>query len=97
MVSATILGDTDVDVEITVRQQLREWYGNSVEDWRLLHRFSIEHALPVQDPFLPLDQPTQVAEGLYVCGDYRDTPSLQGAMLSGRRVAEAIAKDWEID
>ena len=51
----------------------------------------------MQDPFLPLDQPTQVAEGLYVCGDHRDTPSLQGAMLSGRRVAEAIAKDWEID
>ena len=97
LVSATVLGDTDIDVEITVRQQLREWYGNSVEDWKLLHHFSIEHALPVQDPFLPLDQPTQVSEGLYVCGDHRDTPSLQGAMLSGRRVAEAIAKDWEID
>ena len=51
LVSATVLGDTDVGVEITVRQQLREWYGNSVEDWRLLHRFSIEHALPVQDHF----------------------------------------------
>jgi predicted NAD/FAD-dependent oxidoreductase len=31
-----------------------------------------------------------VSDGLYVCGDHRDTGSIQGALYSGRRCAEAI-------
>jgi predicted NAD/FAD-dependent oxidoreductase len=29
-------------------------------------------------------------DGLLLCGDYLDTASIQGAMLSGRRAAERI-------
>ena len=29
-------------------------------------------------------------DGLYVCGDHRDTASIQGALVSGRRTAEVI-------
>jgi predicted NAD/FAD-dependent oxidoreductase len=32
----------------------------------------------------------RVSDGLYVCGDHRDTGSIQGALYSGRRCAEAI-------
>jgi predicted NAD/FAD-dependent oxidoreductase len=35
----------------------------------------------------------RLASGVYVCGDHRDTASLQGALLSGRRAAEAILGD----
>jgi predicted NAD/FAD-dependent oxidoreductase len=31
-----------------------------------------------------------LGEGLFVCGDHRDTGSIQGAMFSGRRCAEAV-------
>jgi len=31
--------------------------------------------------------------GRYVCGDHRDTSSIQGAMVSGRRAAEAVLAD----
>jgi len=31
-----------------------------------------------------------VREGLFVCGDHRDTASIQGAMISGRRAAAAV-------
>lgn len=31
--------------------------------------------------------------GLYVCGDHRDTSTVQGALFSGRRAAEAILTD----
>jgi len=35
-------------------------------------------------------QRTKLDDGRWVCGDHRDTGSLQGAMFSGRRTAEAI-------
>ncbi|MFM7871794.1 MAG: FAD-dependent oxidoreductase [Actinomycetota bacterium] len=31
-----------------------------------------------------------LGEGLFVCGDHRDTASIQGALYSGRRCAEAV-------
>ena len=76
-----------------MRRQLKEWYGNRVEDWSLLDSISVGHALPEQMPFSPLDQAAQPVEGVYVCGDHRAMPSLQGAMLSGRQVAEVITVD----
>ena len=30
------------------------------------------------------------ADGLFVCGDHRDQPSIEGAIVSGLRTAEAI-------
>jgi hypothetical protein len=30
---------------------------------------------------------------VYVAGDHRDTASIQGALVSGRRVATAVARD----
>ena len=62
-----------------MRQQLETGHGQSVNEWQLLHRCDIAHALPVQEPYAPLDQPVHNAEGLYVCGE-SDTASLQGAM-----------------
>jgi hypothetical protein len=97
LVSVTVLNDGGDEVEGAVRQQLGDWYGQSVDQWGLIHRCDIAHALPVQEPFAPLDQALQSAEGLYVCGDHRATASLQGAMLSGRRVAEGLAADWGLN
>jgi hypothetical protein len=34
-----------------------------------------------------------VDDGLYVCGDHRDNASLNGAMASGWRAAQAVAED----
>jgi hypothetical protein len=31
-----------------------------------------------------------LGEGLFVCGDHRDTASIQGAMFSGGRTATAV-------
>jgi|GEM_PF-4513427 len=40
----------------------------------------------------PLHPRTAVSlgDGLFVCGDYRDTASIQGALVSGNRAAEAV-------
>jgi hypothetical protein len=39
----------------------------------------------------PAERPVRLREGLFVCGDHRDTASIQGAMFSGRRCGLAVA------
>ena len=74
-----------------IRRQLTEWFGPEVAGWREIARFDIPGALAVADPPLgKLRRPVRLAPGLYVCGDHRDSPSQQGALVSGRRTAEAI-------
>jgi protoporphyrinogen oxidase len=77
----------------TVRTELSAWYGAQVQQWRHLRTYTIPYALPNQHPpalLLP-ERPVQVRQGVYVCGDHRDTASIHGAMVSGRRTAEALA------
>jgi hypothetical protein len=31
-----------------------------------------------------------LGDGLFVAGDHRDTPSIQGALVSGRRAGDAV-------
>ena len=94
LVSVTVLGAASADTEQAVRHQLVDWYGNQVETWRLLQTCHIPHALPKQRPFVPLDQSARTGEQFYICGDHRASASLQGAMYSGRKVAEAIGREW---
>ncbi|WP_254715858.1 FAD-dependent oxidoreductase [Actinomadura sp. NAK00032] len=44
-------------------------------------------------PPLPLRRPVRLRPSRYVCGDHRDTGSAQGALVSGRRAAEAVLAD----
>jgi predicted NAD/FAD-dependent oxidoreductase len=50
----------------------------------------VPEALPDHPGGSPLRRPVRLAPGLLVAGDWRDTPSSQGALLSGRRAADAI-------
>ncbi len=97
LVSASVVGgagsDADEDaLEIAVRAQMEAWFGPQVRGWRHLHTHHIRHAQPEQSPgaLEPVERPVRLESGLYVCGDHRDTASLHGAMLSGRRAAEAV-------
>ena len=73
-----------------VRAQLRRWWGAPVDEWRVLRTDSIAHGQPdSQPPFAP-KKLVALGDGLFVCGDHRDTPSIQGALFSGRRTAEAV-------
>ncbi|GAA4874052.1 FAD-dependent oxidoreductase [Saccharopolyspora cebuensis] len=40
-----------------------------------------------------VDLPVRLGSGRYVCGDHRDTPSIRGALVSGRRAARAVLAD----
>jgi phytoene dehydrogenase-like protein len=78
-----------------VLAQLRTWWGTQVDAWRLLQSYHIPYALPRQEPPLTyeLDRGVKLRERLYICGDYRNTGSINGAMASGRHAARAVAAD----
>ena len=97
LVSASVVGGAAGDageaaLEGAVRQQMEGWFGSEVRAWRHLRTYPIRHAQPEQRPgaLEPVERPVRLESGLFVCGDHRDTASLHGAMLSGRRAAEAI-------
>jgi len=97
LVSVTVLGTGNDPVRLMseVRSQLVEWFGTVVQGWRHLRTYSIPYALPTQSPpalNVP-ERPVRWQSGIYVCGDHRDNASIQGAMVSGRRAAEAVLKD----
>ncbi len=95
LISATVLGVprlADDALDAAVRDQLHGWFGAQVDGWRLLRVRRIPFALPAQPPAAldPAERPARVRDGLFVCGDHRDTASIQGAMASGRRAAAAV-------
>ena len=80
------------DLEARVRAQVRGWYGAQVDAWRLLRCDVIPYAQPRQTPSdLPsLARRVRLDERRWVCGDHRDTGSIQGALVSGRRTADEL-------
>ncbi len=95
LIAASILGDppeSDPQLETAVRAQLSGWFGAAVEDWRHLRTYRIPHALPLQVPplFNPTSPTVQIHPWMFVCGEYRSAASIQWAMFSGRRTAEAV-------
>lgn len=72
-----------------VRSQLRRWFGPIAEEWRLLRHYHIEHGLPAVQPAAQPRDPV-IVPGLYACGDWCSSPSIQGALESGRLAAEAV-------
>jgi len=94
LVSTSTLGIADdPSVETAVRCRLATLYGADTSTWQLLATYPIAYALPAFPPGSPLRRRARLEEGLYVCGDHRATPSIQGALRSGAEVAEAVVAD----
>ncbi len=74
------------------RAQLNRWFGSRSAGWRHLRTFQIPKGLPVQYPpyFTGQRLPFEPQPGIFLCGDFMENASLNGAMLSGRKTAEAI-------
>ncbi|MET0297899.1 MAG: FAD-dependent oxidoreductase [Microbacterium sp.] len=76
--------------EADVRRQLADIQQVDTRAWELLRRDDIPHALPAQPAPLRVASPARIGERIYVAGDHRDTASIQGALVSGDRVARAV-------
>ena len=81
----TLLDDT--------RRQLERMFGRQVKRWTHLKTDVIRHGHPDQRPPFRPKQRVALGERLFVCGDHRDTASIQGALHSGRRCAVAVVED----
>jgi hypothetical protein len=90
LIVAAVPGSTDTNLEDAVRGQLRGWWGHQVDSWRFLRSYRIPHGQPDQTPPFSPKKNIRLQDGLWVCGDHRDTASIQGALYSGRRCAHAI-------
>ena len=93
LISVTVLGTSGGDEVLltAVRGQLMSWFGAQVAGWRHLATYRIPQALPAMPPSSgPVEETVALGDGLFVCGDDRGMPSLQGALRSGRRAADAV-------
>ncbi|WP_374222946.1 FAD-dependent oxidoreductase [Streptomyces sp. MBT65] len=93
LVSSTVLGPPPPDVETAVRRHLARLYGTSTTRWETLAVHHTATAVPVMRPPHDLRRPVRLLAGLYVCGDHRDTSTVQGALHSGHRASAAILGD----
>jgi phytoene dehydrogenase-like protein len=91
LVSSTVLGaDGSGEMEREVRRHAAVIYGTDTSSWQHVATYPIGDALPETPPGTPIRRPVALGDGLFVAGDHRDTASLQGALVSGRRVAAAV-------
>jgi phytoene dehydrogenase-like protein len=91
LVSTSTLGNKDdAETETLVLHQLAQMYQCSTERWEHIAVYPIPHALPAMLPPHNFRQPVNLGNGLFVAGDHRDSSSIQGAMVSGRRTAHAV-------
>ncbi|WP_375387638.1 FAD-dependent oxidoreductase [uncultured Amnibacterium sp.] len=88
LIASSVLGPEPVPDRL-LRSTLARIWGVGTTGWQEVAVTWVPAALPALPGGSPLRKPVRLAEGLYVAGDHRDTPSSQGALVSGRRAAAA--------
>ena len=74
-------------------QQLQNVFGKQTQGWELLKAGVVAEAQPVFAPGSPLTKKLHEQKGILVAGDHRTTPSIQGALVSGRITAAAALRE----
>jgi phytoene dehydrogenase-like protein len=82
------------DLVASVRKQLVEWFGSQAGSWQHLKTYLVPYALPSQSVDAIAKTPTlRVAQGIFRCGDYCKSASIEGAIQSGLEVAACIQRE----
>jgi phytoene dehydrogenase-like protein len=96
LVEATcLLGPGASPTEADVRRHLATVWHGRVDEGALLRRDDLPDALPAQAAPLRTISSPRVADRVWFAGDHRDTASIQGALVSGDRVARALLRERE--
>ncbi|MEW2047013.1 NAD(P)/FAD-dependent oxidoreductase [Streptomyces sp. NPDC005476] len=93
LISSTVLGTPPPGVDTAVRMHLSRLYGTSTARWETLAVHHTAEAVPAMRTPHDLRRAVRLLAGLYVCGDHRDTSTVQGALHSAHRAASAIVSD----
>jgi phytoene dehydrogenase-like protein len=78
--------------EAAVRSRLAVLYDVSTAEWEHISTYDIPRALPAMPAPHNFRKPVRHGK-VFVCGDHRDTSSIQGALVSGERTALAVLND----
>ena len=80
------------DVVEAVKRQAAGWFGGQVVGWRHLATVDVPRALPDEAPAARQARVVgpRLAAGLWICGDHCGVASINGALGSGRRCADAV-------
>ena len=98
LASVSVIGVPDMDdAELcaALKEELVGWFGEGARAWTPLRTYRIPFAQPNQTTPTTLDRDARLGGGLYVCGDHRSPATFDGAMMSGRKAAEAFIADRE--
>lgn len=93
LISSTVLGVPPRNVDEAVRAHLSRLYGTPTHRWETLAVHHTKEAVPAMRPPHDLHRPVRLLAGLYICGDHRDTSTVQGALHSAHRAATALLAD----
>ena len=93
LVSTSVVAHPDAP-EAEVRRHLGVLHQTDTKRWEHVATYDVRVGTPAQPPPVGrLKQPVRLEPGLYVAGDHRDSASIQGALVSGRRAAAAVVTD----
>ena len=90
--NSTLIAATTLEfvAESDLRSHLSYLWESDLAEWELIDNYRIPYSLPFHGPGKPLVSETLSENGIYIAGDWRATPSQQGALLSGRLAANAV-------
>jgi phytoene dehydrogenase-like protein len=93
LIATTAPAEAGLD-EPALRRHLADLYGRPTGNWEHIATVRAEPGLVTAPPPQGrLRKPVRLSDTLFVAGDHRDTPSLQGALVSGRRAARAVLRE----
>ena len=91
LIATSVVGAAAPAPEPMIRAELARLYGVLHRRLGSSHSGQLPKALPAAPPPQGrLRKPVALGDGLFVAGDHRDSPSIQGALASGWRAAGAV-------
>jgi hypothetical protein len=76
-----------------VLARLERIHGAAPQAYRTVRITHHERAVPALDAPYNFARPVRLIGGLYVCGDHRGLPNIEGALASAARAADAVLAD----
>ena len=96
LIATTVVGHDGKHLDLLDREVLKRLaglYRANTGDWSTLDVRHVENALVAMTSPYNFARSVRLISGLYVCGDHRDLPNIEGALNSARRCAEAVLAD----
>ena len=82
----------DAALAENMKQELKKWYGEKINSWKMLKTYRIEYALPTQESVRNeiLASEIKISDSIFICGDNLLNGSINAALKTGRLAAEAM-------